>query len=266
MAKKYGMAIDFSRCMGCRTCMVACKMENGTPASHFFMYVFRYTEGSYPSTKVRYLPRPCMHCAEAPCVTACTAKARINFKSGLVLTDVDMCEGLRKCESACPYGANYFNVDDPAKNQYLDWKDSNAQLGGMFPNWTPALVKKYKDDKGKERRVAGSGFRKDTVGKCTFCVHRLEAGTEVTACQQACPAGAILFGDLNDSSSTIAKALKAAGSKAVQLKTSAGTKPSVYYIGAAPASDATPFELAPLKKGVQKKGDAKLKEGTVPWK
>ena len=104
------------------------------------------------------------------------------------------------------------------------------------------------------------------VGKCTFCVHRLEAGVKVTACQQACPAGAILFGDLSDSSSAIAKALKAAGSKAIQLKSSSGTKPKVYYIGAAPASDATPFEMPPLAKDVQKKGETKYKNGTVPWK
>ena len=266
---KYGMAFDFSRCVGCRTCMVACKMENGTPKGHFFMYVFRYTEGTYPSTKVRYLQRSCMHCAEPACVTACKFDARIKWKDGLILTDVDACTGDRKCESACPYGANYFNIDDPGTEQYLDWKDTNALTGGMMPNWTPELVKKYKnpaDTKKPERRVAGAGYRKNTVGKCTFCVHRLEKGLKTTACQSQCPANAILFGDLSDSNSDISKAIKAAGSNAFQLKTSSGTKPNVYYLGTPPASDATPFELVPLKKDVQKKGDAKLKNGTVPWK
>lgn len=266
---RYGMAIDLSKCVGCRTCMVACKTENGTPASHFFMYVFRFSEGTYPDAMTRYLPRPCNHCENPPCVPACPKKARIQWKDGLVLTDVDLCEGIRACEATCPYGANYFNVDDPKANQYLDWDDANATLEGMWPDWSPELTEEYTnsaDAEKKDRRVAGAGYRKDTVGKCTFCVHRLEAGNTDTACEQACPAHAIIFGDLDDATSDVSKAIAAAGSKVFQLKTSAGTKPKVYYLGKAPDASAVPVEMVPLKKGVQLLGQAPLKNGTIPWK
>ena len=266
---KYGMAIDLAKCMGCRGCMLACKMENGTPANHFFMYTFRFTEGTYPATKVRFLPRPCMHCENPPCVTACKFDARIVWKDGRVMTDVDKCTGDRKCEAACPYGVNYFNIDDPAKNQYLDYKNTNSTLGGMFPHWHPNLVKKYTwaaDPRVKDRRVGGAGYRKNTVGKCTFCVHRIENGVKETACQQTCPAGAITFGDLSDASSAVSKAI-AAAKTSVQLKSAAGTKPKVYYLNAAaPATTAKLIEIAPVKKGIQSKGDAKYGGGTVPWK
>jgi Fe-S-cluster-containing dehydrogenase component len=265
---KYGMAIDLSRCMGCRSCMLACKMENGTPANHFFMYTYRFTEGSYPNTKVRFMPRPCMHCETPACVTACKFDARIQWKDGRVMTDVDNCTGDRKCEDACPYGVNYFNIDDPASNQYLDWNNANSPLGGMYPHWHPNLVEKYKwsaDPKKTDRRLGGAGYRKDTVGKCTFCVHRIEKGITETACQQTCPVGAIIFGDLDDASSDISKAIAAASTK-FQLQVAAGTKPKVHYLNGALPSSAKPIEMAPVKTGVQKKGDPKLGGGTVPWK
>jgi molybdopterin-containing oxidoreductase family iron-sulfur binding subunit len=211
-----------------------------------------------------------MHCENPPCVSVCPKKARISWKDGLVLTDVDLCEGVRVCESACPYGANYFNVDEPKDAQYLDWDNADSKLEGMWPTWSPELSKEYNWDADPEkkanRRIAGSGYRKNTVGKCTFCVHRLEAGNTTTACQQACPAHAITFGDLDDATSEVSKAITAAGSKVFKLKESAGTKPKVVYLGEAPAANAVPVELVPLKKDVQKNGTPELKNGTIPWK
>ena len=73
---RLGMVIDLDKCYGCRACMVACKVENNTPEGHFWMYVFRLEEGEYPHTKVSFLPRPCMHCDNAPCVKVCPVGAR----------------------------------------------------------------------------------------------------------------------------------------------------------------------------------------------
>ena len=266
---RHGMAIDLGKCVGCRSCMMACKVENGTPASHFFMYVFRFEEGEFPVTRFRYLPRPCMHCDDAPCVSACPVNSRIKWRGGIILTDVDTCQGLRKCETACPYGVNYFNVDDPATNQYLDWEQA-PELGGVHPPyWKPELDAEYEwseDEEKPKRRLAGAGHRQSTVGKCTFCVHRLENGKTTTACQTACPVGAITFGDLDDASSEIAKLLKARGNEAFRLQEQLGTNPKVYYLGEPPAGDSHLVELVPVKQGVQATGKPELAGGTLPWK
>jgi Fe-S-cluster-containing dehydrogenase component len=267
---KYGMAIDLARCMGCRACNVACKEENGTPAGHLWMYTYRFTEGSYPNTNVRFMPRPCFHCETPGCVTACKWDSRIKWKDGFVLTDVDKCQGDtcgRPCEAGCVYNLTYFNIDDPKGNQYLDWDDPNAVLGGMWPNWTPDLVKEYTnpaDPTKQDRRVAGAGYRKDTVGKCTFCVHRIENGETETACQRSCPVTAIIFGDLDDSNSEVSKAI-AGAAKSFQLKTAAGTKPKVWYLNADPPNNPKLYDVSPIKTGIQIKGDPKIGNGTVPW-
>ncbi len=268
---RYGMAIDLLKCVGCRTCMIACKVENGTPASHFFMYTFRFEEGNYPDAMMRYLPRPCMHCENPPCVEACPVDGRVKWKDGLVLTDVDNCEGIRACESACPYGVNYFNIKDPGTNQYLDWQHSEVReiLGGINPSWNPEIDGTQTwdaDPKKTERRLAGGGHREATVGKCTFCVHRLEKGVNVTACQQACPMTAIIFGDLDDPGSAVSKAIAAAGNAVFQLKAEAGTSPKVFYLGAPPSDDARLVEKVPVASNVQLKGAPENAGGTVPWK
>ncbi len=268
---RYGMAIDLGRCIGCRTCMVACKVENGTPASHFFMYTFRFEEGVFPRTKMRYLPRPCNHCEDAPCVKACPVDARIHWKDGFVLTDADNCQGIRACEKACPYGVNYFNVTPPERGQYLDWQNPNeTEPTGNLPfNWKPELDALYtwEDDRKKKFRfIDGAGHRINTQGKCTFCVHRIESGKTTTACQNACPVNAIHFGDLDDPESPPSKAIREAGDQVFQLKPEAGTKPKVYYLGKPPAHDARLVEIVEVAEGVQLKGEAKYGGGTVPWK
>src|SRR3989337_1104317 len=89
---RYGMVIDRDRCTGCRTGMEACKTENNPPQGFFWMHVFRFEEGAYPNTRVRFMPRPCMHCENPPCVKACeacTAKPSPRYKreDGLVAPD-----------------------------------------------------------------------------------------------------------------------------------------------------------------------------------
>jgi len=269
---RLGMVIDLNRCMGCRACMVACKVENNTPASHFFMYVFRLIEGKYPDSKVRFLPRPCNHCDNPPCVAACPNDARIKWKYGTTQTDWDNSKGTRACEKACPYGVNYFNTADPAGNQYLDWADDNladVTAGTLPAYWNPDLEKPLtwdEEPRKQTRRIAGGGHRQNVVNKCTFCIHRHENGLTQTACQETCPVQAIHFGDLDDPASEVAKLIASRGNEMFRLKTEAGTDPKVYFIGRYPEDSAELFEIVAVANDVQLRGTDETKGTVIPWK
>ncbi|MBC8231291.1 polysulfide reductase NrfD, partial [bacterium] len=120
---QYGMLIDLDKCTGCRSCMEACKVENNTPQGVLWMYVFRFEEGKYPNTRLLPLPRPCMHCDNAPCAKVCPVGARYKREDGLVATDWKRCIGCRYCMVSCPYGVNYANWKDSKKNLYMDWEN-----------------------------------------------------------------------------------------------------------------------------------------------
>jgi Fe-S-cluster-containing dehydrogenase component len=230
---KYAMVVDLDRCQGCRACMEACKVENNTMQGHFWMYVFRFVEGKYPETEMSFLPRPCQHCDNAPCVKVCPVGARFKREDGLVLTDPDRCIGCRYCELACPYSVNYFNWQKPEKGQYdiVDWQDPDLQsaTGGLVPPYrNPDLDGLYGDE---QRMTAGGAHAKGIVEKCTFCVHRVENGLD-PACVATCPTDALVFGDTDDASSPISLYLKE--KRTWQLLDEAGTNPSVYYVGSKP--------------------------------
>jgi Fe-S-cluster-containing dehydrogenase component len=228
---RYGMVIDLDRCYGCRACMVACKVENNTPAAHFWMYVFRFESGKFPDTQAYNLPRPCMHCNNAPCVKVCPVGARYKELNGITSTDWSRCIGCRYCEVACPYGVNYFNWKDPRKRQYLDWSDGDQLpvVGNSNPPYSnPDLEGRY----GSERRtIAGGNHMKGVMEKCSFCVQRVEQG-RLPACVTNCPTFALHFGDLDDPESTVSRLL--ATRSAWQLAEEMGTDPNVYYLGKAP--------------------------------
>jgi molybdopterin-containing oxidoreductase family iron-sulfur binding subunit len=231
---RYGMVIDLDRCIGCRACMEACKVENNTPTAIFWMYVFRFEEGEYPNTHVWFLPRPCQHCDNAPCVKVCPVGARFKRYDGLVLTDFERCIGCRYCEVACPYGVNYFNWKDPKKNYYLDWD------GAVPPYQNPDLQRRFSEERvgggGRQRLVAGGGHFKGVIEKCTFCVHRLEKGL-LPACVANCPTRALLFGDLDDPGSEVSQALKK--KPHFRLLEDYGTEPRVFYVGGHPPAAQT---------------------------
>ena len=199
--KRYGMVIDLDKCTGCGSCMVACFSENNVPfrddesrkrLSITWMRVYKVTNGEkFPKTEVCYFPRPCQHCAgqhegHSPCVSVCPATATdYSHETGIVSQIYTRCFGCRYCMAACPYHARYFNWWDP-----------------VWP-------------KGMERYLSPnvSARMRGVVEKCSFCFHRYqlarnkafaEERREVreeeyqTACTQACPAGAITFGDLNN--------------------------------------------------------------------
>lgn len=158
MSKQYGFVIDLKRCIGCDTCAVGCKMENGVPLGQFRLKVYdsqgnfqlEKPTGTYPNLDMWWLPTMCHHCVEAPCVKACPTRALWRrTDDGMVLLDKDKCVGCQRCGEACPYDALAF------------------------------------DD------------RFGVADKCTMCEHRV-AENLAPMCEVVCPTRAIHFGDVND--------------------------------------------------------------------
>lgn len=224
---RWGMVIDLDKCTGCQSCSAACRAENSVPfagpegaemgrAIFWHEVLDREVEGHYPFLKTQFVPRPCMHCEHPPCVKVCPVGATYKTEDGLVLVDYDRCIGCRFCATACPYALRYFNWYAPEFREPLDQ--------GLNPD-VPARPK-------------------GVIEKCTFCAHRVRAaehraaeeGRELvdaevvllTACNQACPASARYFGDLDDPESSVARL--AHDQRAVVLFEELGTEPSVYYL------------------------------------
>lgn len=112
--------IDVSKCNGCYDCQIACKDEHvdndwspyakpQPDTGHFWLKIYEFERGTIPKVRVTYIPRMCMHCDNPPCSTVCAVKAIVKRADGLVLIDPEKCNGCKKCISACPYGAIYFN-------------------------------------------------------------------------------------------------------------------------------------------------------------
>jgi molybdopterin-containing oxidoreductase family iron-sulfur binding subunit len=198
---RWGMAIDLKRCVGCQSCTLACKVENGTPQGIFWMRVLEKEEGTYPLARKVFLPVRCNHCNEPPCVPVCPTGASYKRKQdNLVLIDQNKCIGCRACIVACPYQVRFL-----AENS----------AGYYVEDLTPYEAESYKK------------WQPHTVQKCTFCVDRLDAGVQ-PACVQTCPSGALVMGDLNDPETEIAKLIRARSH--FQPRAELGTDPSVYYL------------------------------------
>ncbi len=116
---KFALVIDMNRCVGCRTCTVACKMENNLPLGISRMRVFNpqgnlYFDkpvGIYPNLKMYWTPVPCQHCDEAPCVQVCPSGALQKRADGIVTLDKDRCIGCRYCSWVCPYDVPQYDKD-----------------------------------------------------------------------------------------------------------------------------------------------------------
>lgn len=233
---RYGFVVDLTRCMGCMACVEACKIENNTPQGIFWMHVFKSEDGKYPNVRVTYMPRPCMHCDKAPCVSVCPVGARYKREDGFVLTDYDRCIGCRYCEVACPYSVNSFNWKKPEDNYYYNWSTQGVDIygSGNVKDFTGGAVPPYKNPELEERHstekrlTAGGGHKLGLIEKCTWCVHRVEKGLD-PACVANCPAFALIFGDLDDPKSKAFTIL--ARERSVRLLEELGTEPRVFYVG-----------------------------------
>jgi molybdopterin-containing oxidoreductase family iron-sulfur binding subunit len=223
---KWAMVIDLDRCLACQACTVACRMENNTAVAGpeqaakgraiLWNEVIPKAEGEYPNVKARYLPRPCMHCENPPCVKVCPVRATYKNDEGIVVIDYDRCIGCRFCTVACPYAARYFN-----------WHP---------PRWPRELLAHLNPDPEVAPRPRG------VVEKCTFCIQRLRRAREkaqeegkvfqasdyIPACVQTCTGRARYFGDLDDPASLVSQLAKS--SRAFRLLEELGTQPKVFYL------------------------------------
>ena len=107
--KRYGMVIDTRKCVGCMSCTISCKMENGVTYDGFRSWVDMTERGVFPKVKRNFIPKLCNHCENAPCVTVCPVKASYKNEDGIVLVNQKRCIGCGYCIVACPYSARYLH-------------------------------------------------------------------------------------------------------------------------------------------------------------
>lgn len=201
---KWGMAVDIASCVGCSACVIACQSENNIPIvgkeqisrsrEMHWLRIDTYFKGLAENPQgAHFMPIPCMHCEVAPCEPVCPVHATVHSAEGLNDMVYNRCVGTRYCSNNCPYKVRRFN--------FFLYQDFD----------TPSL----KMMRNPEVTVRSRGV----MEKCTYCTQRIayariEAEKEerkvrdgeiVTACQSACPTEAIIFGDLNDKESRVAK-------------------------------------------------------------
>ncbi|GIW95198.1 MAG: hypothetical protein KatS3mg110_3239 [Pirellulaceae bacterium] len=234
----YGMVIDLQKCIGCKTCAVACKAENHTPPGVNYMVVLEEEIGTYPNVERRFIPRPCMQCQQPSCTQVCPTRATYQRHDGVVAIDYDKCIGCRYCMAACPYGARSF---DFGHDYYSVCRENTVLHEGVFAGSEPMPYEatpspEYGENRLRQPRVSPV----NNVRKCHFCLHRVRKGM-LPACAAACPGRAIYFGDLNDARSLVYRIRDGddpahvvfphfRGRHVMQLKPETGNDPSVYYL------------------------------------
>jgi molybdopterin-containing oxidoreductase family iron-sulfur binding subunit len=206
--KRWVMVIDLSKCRNARKCMDACQGAHHLRPEQSHIRTLKMQESL--DTPPYYMPKPCQHCDNPPCVAVCPVDATFKRPDGIVLIDNERCIGCRFCIAACPYSARFFN-------------------------WTEPLH--AKEDEGKVYNVElNVPQKKGTITKCLFSADRLREG-KLPYCVSACPNGVFYFGDENEDAVTngttketvrFRKLLEDNGG--YRLMAELGTKPRVYYL------------------------------------
>ncbi|MHC4416169.1 MAG: TAT-variant-translocated molybdopterin oxidoreductase [Planctomycetota bacterium] len=260
---RWAMSIDLTACTGCSACVVACQAENNIPIvgkdqvkrgrEMHWIRVDRYFKGDDPEqpAAAAMQPVPCMHCENAPCEQVCPVAATTHDKDGLNVMVYNRCIGTRYCSNNCPYKVRRFN--------YFDYNKRKPVRETGLLHVTPDYYRKPQSDTHPLRQLLHNPEvtvrMRGIMEKCTYCVQRISAakikaknewvgqpadrkaqdprvtvpdGTLTTACAQACPAEAIVFGDLNDPSSRIATARK--HSRSYGMLEEINTKPRTRYL------------------------------------
>ena len=281
---QWAMSIDLGTCVGCSACMLACQSENNIPIvgkeqvsrnrEMHWIRLDRYYLGAEDNPQVVQQPMLCQHCEAAPCENVCPVNATVHDQEGLNLMVYNRCVGTRYCSNNCPYKVRRFNffdynrrpLDQLYRSPLTSFNDGEWEMKRWFKN--PDRGSKAQDewDLLKLARNPDVSVRmRGVMEKCTFCLQRIEQakiarkvgarasgdvevkdGTIKTACQQACPAEAISFGNMKDPHSEVAQAR--AHERTYMVLDYLATKPRVTYLAKVrnPNSEMPDYHTSPL--------------------
>ena len=229
--QQWGMSIDLTTCIGCNVCTIACQAENNIPVvgktevnkgrEMHWIRVDRYFRGDpeQPHTvSAGVMPVACVHCENAPCEAVCPVNATVHSPNGLNVMAYNRCIGTRYCSNNCPYKVRRFNFFDYATKRM----GGDNPLKGVVTNEN-FVPPRLRESNPEVRHMVNNPHvtvrERGVMEKCTYCIQRInEARIEYTrledhdripdgklqtACQQACPVDAIVFGDINDPDSRV---------------------------------------------------------------